>query len=153
MLEIKLKIPPPLYLMIFALLMRWLNYFFPSPQWLSPYSLLLALVLFGVGLVIIFWSAGLFFCAKTTVSPLSPNNSRQLVITGPYRFTRNPMYLSLFLMLIGWALYLGSLSSALLLALWIPALNRWQIKPEEHALEQIFGEQYLAYKNTVRRWL
>lgn len=153
MLEIKLKIPPPLYLMIFALLMSWLNYFFPSPHWLSPYSLLLASLLCGVALVIIFWSAGLFFRVKTTVSPLSPNKSCQLVMAGPYRFTRNPMYLSLFLMLIAWALYLGSLSSALLLTLWIPTLNRWQIKPEEHALEQIFGEQYLAYKNTVRRWL
>lgn len=153
MFQLALKIPPPLYLIIFALLMSWLSYFFPNPQWHSPYSLLLAVALFGLALVNIFWSAGLFFRAKTTVSPLSPNNSRQLVIAGPYRFTRNPMYLSLFLMLIGWALYLGSLSSALMLALWMPTLNRWQIKPEEQALEQIFGEQYIAYKQQVRRWL
>lgn len=150
---LELKIPPPLYLLIFGVLMSWLDYFFPEPQWQGMYNLALGGMFVLLGLVCIFWAAGLFFRAKTTVSPLTPSNSTQLVISGLYRFTRNPMYLGLLFMLIGWALYLGSLASALIVPAWVWALNRWQIGPEEKALEQRFGDDYRAYKNKVRRWL
>lgn len=150
---LELKIPPPLYLLIFGLLMSWLDYFSPALHWQSTYSLAVGGLFALLGLGCILWSAGLFLRAKTTVSPLSPNTSAHLVTTGLYRFTRNPMYLGLFFMLIGWAVYLSSLASALMVPLWIGALNRWQIGPEEKALEQLFGDDYRAYKSKVRRWL
>jgi protein-S-isoprenylcysteine O-methyltransferase Ste14 len=75
------------------------------------------------------------------------------VCSGAYRFTRNPMYLGLLLVLFGWA---AALSSALTLAgpvIFAEYISRFQIKPEERALAALFGSQYEQYKRRVRRWL
>lgn len=88
----------------------------------------------------------------TTVNPLHPERSTQLVTTGPYRWTRNPMYLGQALLLLGWALWLGqplALACVAAYALWI---DRLQIPAEEHALRSRFGADYSAYLDRVRRW-
>lgn len=90
---------------------------------------------------------------KTTVNPLSPEKATSLVIGGFYRFTRNPMYLGMLLILTGIAMLLASISSFLLLPVFVLAMNSLQIKPEEKALEKIFSEEYLNYKKKVRRWI
>lgn len=70
-----------------------------------------------------------------------------------YRLTRNPMYLGLLLVLVGWAIVLGSVSSFIVLPLFVVILTVQQIIPEEKVLEQKFGQQYRDYKQSVRRWL
>jgi protein-S-isoprenylcysteine O-methyltransferase Ste14 len=90
---------------------------------------------------------------QTTVNPISPEKSTNLVINSFYRFTRNPMYLGMLLVLTGTAMLFGDLSGILLLPLFIFTMNELQIKPKEIALEKIFSDQYVNYKKKVRRWL
>jgi protein-S-isoprenylcysteine O-methyltransferase Ste14 len=94
-----------------------------------------------------------FHRAKTTVNPMKPGAASSLVDSGVYRMTRNPMYVGLVFLLLGWAAYLGSpwtLAGPFVFAAYI---NRFQIAPEEQALAALFGEAYLAYRARVRRWL
>lgn len=92
--------------------------------------------------------------AQTTVNPLTPEKASALVSGGIYRLTRNPMYLGFALFLLAWALYLAS-PVALLVgpSCFVLYLNRFQIAPEERALEKLFGEEFASYRQQVRRWL
>ena len=111
----------------------------------------------GVLLVI-----GLFFSvsgvvsfrrAKTTVNPLKPESATSLVTSGIYQYTRNPMYVGFVMYLFAWAAYLNSIWSVALIALFIIYIHRFQILPEEKALEGIFGQVFINYRNQVREWL
>lgn len=84
---------------------------------------------------------------------MKPQNSSQLVTEGLYRYTRNPMYVGMLVMLLGWALYLGSLSPLFILPLFIWVINTQQIFPEEAFLTKKFGESYRIYLQAVPRWL
>jgi protein-S-isoprenylcysteine O-methyltransferase Ste14 len=91
--------------------------------------------------------------ARTTINPFKPENSSTLVTSGIYRFTRNPMYLGLTLVLLGWAVFLRSgwaLPGPVIFVLYI---TRFQIIPEERVLSAKFEEAYTAYTKRVRRWL
>ncbi len=91
--------------------------------------------------------------ARTTFDPLKPSEASSLLTDGVFRISRNPMYLGLLLLLIGWALWLGTVSPWLVLPCFVIVISVWQIVPEEQALDGLFGEQYLAYRRSVRRWL
>lgn len=93
----------------------------------------------------------LFARQRTTIMP-SGHPSR-LVLDGPYRFTRNPMYLALVLSYVGLCLQLGLLWAVVLLPLPWLALQRYVIPFEEARLRNEFGRQYIAYCARVRRWL
>lgn len=90
---------------------------------------------------------------KTTVNPLTPQQSSTLVASDIYRFSRNPMYLGFLLALLGWGVYLGNWAAALWLPVFVAYMNRFQIRPEERALADLFGPQFAAYARSVRRWL
>jgi len=92
-----------------------------------------------------------FWRARTTVNPLKPSSTSFLVTSGIYGFTRNPMYLGMLFVLIGWALYLANVLSFLFLPAFILYMNRFQIKPEERALTTLFGQEFLEYASRVRR--
>lgn len=107
------------------------------------------LVAFGV---LVGASAGfLFFRAGTTPNPRRPTTA--LVAQGPYRFTRNPMYLGLALVYLGVALLLNAAWPLVLFPVAIMLVERWVIAREEVYLERRFGDAYRAYKARVRRWL
>lgn len=91
--------------------------------------------------------------SKTSLSPFNPASASTLTTSGVYRFSRNPMYLGLLLLLLAWAVYLSSAYSLVLCAGFVFWLNRFQIAPEERALESRFGPDYIAYKERVHRWL
>lgn len=149
----QLKIPPPVYLLLFAGLMWLVN------NWLPVFRLVpepwnrAGLVLIATAVLVDFWSLGLFFRAHTTFNPIHPERSRALVTTGPYRYTRNPMYVGMLIILTGWGIYLGSIAPFLLLPFFVLTLTVQQIIPEEKVLEQTFGSAYLDYKTRVSRWL
>ncbi len=84
---------------------------------------------------------------------MKPENTSDLVISGLYKVTRNPMYVGLQTILTGYAIWLGSLSPFFVLPLFYFIITEMQIKPEEAILEKKFGQDYLNYKNSVRRWL
>lgn len=130
-----------------------LDKYIPLYQWLEKPSNQLSLIFIGVAFTLDGWSLWLFFRAKTTFNPMNPSNTSHLVITGLYRISRNPMYLGLLLMLIGWALYLGSVSPLLVLPLFVWLLTKMQIEPEEEILIQKFGQEYKDYQRRVRRWI
>ncbi|WP_422879670.1 methyltransferase family protein [Noviherbaspirillum cavernae] len=91
--------------------------------------------------------------ASTTVNPVSPGAATSLVSAGIYAFTRNPMYLGFLLGLSGWAVYLSNAAAFLALPFFVLYLNRFQIAPEERALQTLFGGEFSAYRGRVRRWI
>jgi protein-S-isoprenylcysteine O-methyltransferase Ste14 len=96
------------------------------------------------------WS---FRKARTTVNPWRVNTSSELVISGVYRHTRNPMYLGLLLGLLGWGVFLANGFALLLATAFVPFMNRFQIVPEERALRQAYGDSFQEYCRRVGRWL
>lgn len=150
---LQLKLPPPLLclaclaLMFFAAasgprLNLWL-------EWRSAFSLLLTLA----GLALAYAGRQSFRRAKTTANPMRPEQSSALVMDGVYRYTRNPMYLGLLLVLLGFAVYLAALYSLSGPLVFVLYLSYFQIKPEEQILQQKFGDAYRDYCQRVRRWL
>ena len=114
--KLELKIPPPLVTAVAGALMWLLAWMFPALALAIPLQQPLALLLLGLGLVLPLVSVWLFIQAKTTIDPTRPGRSAQLVVSGFNRISRNPMYLGMLLVLLGWALWLSSL-----LAFWVPA--------------------------------
>ncbi len=112
-----------------------------------------AVVLILLGAVVALAGVVAFRRHKTTVNPFTPEQSTSLVATGVYRLSRNPMYLGLLLALMGWSACLANWVSALVLPAFVAYMNRFQIQPEERALRERFGSQFLAYAESVRRWL
>ncbi|WP_020393979.1 methyltransferase family protein [Thiolinea disciformis] len=149
----KTRIPPPVYLVLVAFMMWLLDRYVPVFIWLDAPWNYLGLALISVAILADLWSLALFFRAKTTPNPLHPERSKRLVISGLYRYTRNPMYLGMLIMLVGWWIYLGSLTPVVLLPLFVWVITKQQIEPEEAALSQTFGQAYRDYQQTVRRWL
>jgi len=91
--------------------------------------------------------------AGTTVNPHLPRETSALVTGGAYTWTRNPMYLGLTLVLLGWATRLGTLTAFAGPVIFVPLIERVQILPEEHVLRARFGKQYEDYCAHVNRWL
>ena len=91
--------------------------------------------------------------AKTTLNPLQPETASALVVRGVYRWTRNPMYLAMLLVLIGWACIVSNWAALAMLPLFVIYLNRFQIGAEERALRARFGAEFENYCRKVRRWL
>ena len=91
--------------------------------------------------------------ADTTVNPMSPERASNVVTSGVYRWSRNPMYLGMASVLAGLALAVGSATGLLVTAGFCAYLSRFQIAPEERRLLEAFGEPYARYLRQVRRWL
>ncbi|HHT7855308.1 methyltransferase family protein [Pasteurella multocida] len=143
-----IRLPPPVIFLACTAVMWCLPpiYQFPRYEWLVVLCMLMS-GLIGSGSLWQFWQA------KTTVDPIRLENSSALVVSGIYQFSRNPMYLSLALLLLAWGLWLASLSAVLFLVVFVFCITQFQIKPEERQLEKLFGDAYLDYKQKVRRWL
>lgn len=84
---------------------------------------------------------------------MKPDESSDLVVSGIYKYTRNPMYLGLLIILCSWAVYLADFVSLLLLPVFVWYITTYQIIPEEQILENKFGMKYIQYKHNVRRWI
>ncbi len=150
---LELKIPPPLVTVLSGALMWVLAWLFPVGHLTIPGQPWLALIALALGLLLPLVSVLLFMRARTTIDPTRPGRSAQLVVSGFNRISRNPMYLGMLLILLGWGLWLSNLLALALLPLFVLYMTRFQIIPEERFLAERFGEQYLAYKARVRRWL
>ncbi|MEM7708936.1 MAG: isoprenylcysteine carboxylmethyltransferase family protein [Pseudomonadota bacterium] len=147
------RIPPPIVGLGTALLM-WLvarqwpgEWFSQTPtRWLCGGLITLSLLLDG-------WAILAFRRTRTTVNPLAPEKASAIVQAGPYRVTRNPMYLGMAIILLACVIGFGQPLNLVLLGLFIAYLTAFQIKPEERALEARFGDEYRRYRARVRRWL
>jgi protein-S-isoprenylcysteine O-methyltransferase Ste14 len=115
--------------------------------------LVVALVLVLMGAAVSLAGVVSFRRARTTVNPLKPEKTSSLVCSGIYRVTRNPMYLGFLLVLIGWAVMLGSAFAVFGPVLFVVYISLFQILPEERVLQNLFGDEFTAYRARVRRWL
>ncbi len=149
----KLKIPPVAQVFIAAIAMWFITKGASTFGFDFPGQSILAAVIASAGLFIVFSAVRMFFKARTTVNPTIPSQAQTLVTTGLYRVSRNPMYLAMALLLAGWGIFLGSMLNILVLAGFIQAMNVLQIKPEEEALKEIFGDAYIDYCQRTRRWI
>ena len=145
------RIMPPHYFFGFLLLMIGLD-FVPVAQPLLPppwHWLGVVPVALGVGIAAI--AAGLFNKAGTNIRPLTESSA--LVTNGPFAFSRNPMYLSMTIALLGVAMLLNSGLPLLAIPVFVTILFYRFIRHEETLMAETFGEAYLAYKEQVRRWV
>ena len=155
MFSLEHKIPPPLVGLACAGLAWLLVSAVPALAlpWSARLALAVALLLALAGLALELWGLWVFRRHRTTPNPLAPERARAVVQSGPYRFTRNPMYVGVALQLLGWCVYLRNPLALLALVAFVAYITRFQILPEERALAQNFGEPYLQYLRRVRRWL
>ncbi len=107
----------------------------------------------GAGILIALLGVREFRRAQTTVDPRYPERSTQLVTSGIYRWTRNPMYLGMALCLAATAVYLGRVLPWTVLPAFVLYMARYQIAPEERAMREAYGSDYEAFCGRVRRWL
>jgi protein-S-isoprenylcysteine O-methyltransferase Ste14 len=148
-----MRVPPPIYAVLTAGLMWLVDRNLPLWRVLHPPYCDLGWALMMLGAAFDAASFMLFIRARTTINPVRPERTRQLVTAGLYRISRNPMYLGLALVLTGWALRLGSLGPWVLVAGFVQLISIVQIRPEEAALAERFGRRYLEYCRHVNRWV
>jgi protein-S-isoprenylcysteine O-methyltransferase Ste14 len=150
---LELRVPPPLVGVAAALLMWLVARTAPSLDFDLPARWPAVLTTAALGLAIGAAAFLRFRKANTTVNPMTPQATSALVIGGVYRLTRNPMYLGTLVILIAWALWLSNALAFIVLPLFVAYLNRFQILPEERALQARFGTDFERYRQSVRRWL
>jgi len=128
---------------------RWL----PLAHWIDPPWNRMGAVPVALGIAVAAAALARLPQAQTTANPVDLSKSSRLVTDGIFRVSRNPMYLGLSLLLIGWALWLGNATPWFIPPLFAILITRVQIIPEEQALGRLFGEQYFAYRRRAARWL
>ncbi|MEE4662029.1 MAG: isoprenylcysteine carboxylmethyltransferase family protein [Halieaceae bacterium] len=145
------KIYPPAWLVIGLIVIFICDRYLPVMRFTSMPFQAAGSVSIVIGLALLVLAGGLFKQADTDLIPF--RDVRALVTGGVYRFTRNPMYLGMALILLGVACTTGTVGGLLVVPLFM-AIIEWRfIRPEEAMLRNLFGEEYDAYCQRVRRWL
>ncbi len=147
-----MKILPPLVMLIFGCLMYLLAKFLPFGTFDFFGRKELSTTLFAMAVGIIFLGIFQFRSAKTTTNPIDLTKTKKLVTKGIFKYSRNPMYLGMLLILLGLGLRLGNAFNTLLAAGFVYYMNHFQIKHEEKALNTLFGKEYSFYCKATRRW-
>ncbi|MEQ9561211.1 MAG: isoprenylcysteine carboxylmethyltransferase family protein [Woeseiaceae bacterium] len=153
MLTLELKVPPLLLALLCGAAMWGITRLTPGFELPVLLRAVTCLLLASIGFAVIVAGAMSFRRAGTTVNPTKPESSSALVSDGIYRFTRNPMYVGMLLWLAAFGVWLANGFAFTVCVFFILYMNRFQIGPEERALQATFGESYLAYTKRVRRWL
>ena len=151
MMNIKTKFPPPLVALTFGFLINYTKNIFPKIEVKNEFIFGSFMIISG--LIIILSAIILFKKYQTTITPLNPSNATKLITDGIYKFSRNPMYLGLLLVLLGISIILNLTGGFFLIPLFILYLNLFQIIPEENAMVDLFKDEFLEYKKKVRRWI
>ena len=144
-----LHIPPPVYALSLLGLCKGLDGLLPLPLDIAAPAL--GFLLAAAGLALPSWAALCFFRRKTT--PIPTGEPSALVAEGPYRHTRNPMYLGFLPLLASVAFFTGAPVYLLAPAGFFLVADRLFIPYEEAKLERLFGADYAAFKRTAPRWL
>lgn len=142
---------PPVYFLVALLLMVFFHRVAPWAQVLEAPYRYAGIIIAGVALGLGAWAAALFRRAGTNIRPFMPSTA--LVVSGPYKLTRNPMYLGMAGILLGAAVFMGSLTPFVVIPAFMALIAERFIIPEEAKLEAAFGRDYTDYKARVRRWL
>ena len=145
-----LKIPPPLLVLILVIS----NYFSKKIDLIIlPTQNLISFIILLIGILILITPIFKFIKSKTTIDPIKFKKVNRLITSGIYKYSRNPMYLGLLMIVMSTSIFylnIFSITTPMLFYFWI---NRFQIKREEIFLTEKFGKEYLSYKNKTRRWI
>lgn len=145
------RIPPPIHLLVGLTAMILLSSFVPIGHWLVfPWRYIgIIIIVLGFSLAI---GSGMFF-RKFGTDPRPGNRASLIVTKGPFKYTRNPMYLGYITMLIGTSILLGTFSPLIVIPIIFLILHTQFVLREEKWMEEWFGEPYLEYKKKTPRWL
>jgi protein-S-isoprenylcysteine O-methyltransferase Ste14 len=145
------RIPPAAWFVAAIVLMIGFHVLLPGPRWLTRPWTLAGVVVAAAGVVLHLAATNAFRRRRTTAAALAA--PALLVADGPYRYSRNPMYLGGVLMLLGLGTLLGTTTPLLVVPLWMVFMQARFIRREEALLRQVFGEAYEVYSSSVHRWL
>jgi protein-S-isoprenylcysteine O-methyltransferase Ste14 len=151
--SLELRIPPDLVALAVGGGMGLVWAVTPSVDVPLMYRIPAAGAMFVAAVVLIVTARVALARSGTTFNPTAPQQSRRLVTSGPYRISRNPMYVGTLLVLFALAALLSNPFSLILSGAFVVYIDRFQIAPEEHILAAKFGREYQAYASRVRRWL
>ena len=146
----KTLIPPPIVTIVFLFVIFFTKDLFRFSVTL-PTSL--GFIIIFTGLMVIFIAARQFKAANTTINPLKPENASVLVSKGIFSYSRNPMYLGMLLIIIGFSIIHNLIAVLVIMPLWVIYITNFQIIPEEEAMLIIFEEDFVNYCKKTRRWI
>ena len=112
----------------------------------------LGIVIIICGLLVLILAVRVFKQLETTINPMQPSQASKLAIIGPFKYTRNPMYLGMSIMLIGFGLIFGAKLTVCFVGMFVLYITVFQIIPEERAMQEKFTD-WKDYCSKVRRWL
>ncbi len=147
-----LKILPPIWFAVLLGVGLLLHRYVPATRVFEFGDTIIGIGLIVFGLVISNYSSALFSREKTEILPTSSTNSK-LITYGPYKWSRNPMYVGMLSMLFGVAVWIGTLPLYVCTVAFFCIFNFVFMPFEEAKLHRIFGDEYAAYRGKVRRWL
>lgn len=142
---------PPLLIVLALLVVGALHWLWPLPISTRPVAVAVGIVLSVLGIGLAEWGRRTLVNGGTNVSPLKPTTA--IVFAGPFRFTRNPLYVGVMSLFLGLSLAIGTWWGFFVIVPVFFMLHHGVILREERYLERKFGESYVNYKSTVRRYL
>ena len=145
------KIPPPIVTLFFGLCIYFSRPYFP--EFSNSVLNSLSIISFVVGIFVFAAAVSSFKKQKTTVNPISIENASSLVVSGIFKYSRNPMYLGMSFVLLGLAFKFNLIGGLLFTGIFMLFITIFQIKPEEVAMEKLFDQEWKDYTKNVRRWL
>ena len=146
-----IKIPPPLIVLVLIV-----SIYFSSKKIdliNIPLQLEISIFILSAGILIFVNPVLQFIKSKTTVNPIQFEEVNQLVTSGIFKYSRNPMYLGMLMIVLSTSIFYLNIYSILTPLLFILWINKFQIKREEEFLIEKFGDEYLSYKKKTRRWI
>ena len=145
------KIPPPIITLICGLGIYFSKPLFPKYNYISIDIIAASILLLGI--IILITAVLSFKRQSTTISPLQPEKASYLVVSGIFKYSRNPMYLGMVLILISMTIKFNLVGGILIIFSFIAFITKFQIIPEETVLERLFGKEFIRYKKKTKRWI
>ena len=145
------KIPPPIITLTFGLAIYFSTPLFPDLS--SGIFDAIGLIFLILGIVTLGSAVSSFKKHETTINPIAIKKASSLVISGTFKYSRNPMYLGMVFFLLAVTAKFNVIGGILITFLFASFITKFQIIPEEEAMHEIFGEEFDSYKQKTRRWL
>ena len=145
------KIPPPIVTIICGIAIYFSKSYFN--QFFNYSNNTISLFLLILGLVVFISAVKSFRVHKTTVNPLEPRKATSLVTSGIFKFSRNPMYLGMLIILLSISFKFNLIGGMITSLFFYIFITKFQIIPEEEAMNELFGNQFIDYVKKTRRWI
>ena len=145
------KIPPPIVTFICGIAIYFSKNFFN--QFFSYNNSTISLFLLILGLLVFISAVKSFRTHKTTINPLEPRKASSLVTTGIFKFSRNPMYLGMLIILLSISFRFNLIGGIIISLFFYFFITKFQIIPEEVAMNELFGNEFVDYEKKTKRWI